>query len=257
MEIIISGDDFLSIYKTNGIVIKAQDFKENDKFVYIFTEKLGKIKVIAKGAKRNKSNLLTSTMQLCFGDYVIFRGKNLYTLNEAKVINSFGGLLGDLEKLTYATYICELIDIAMVEEESNRELFKAFVTCMYLLNTGAIDYEILIRAFEIRLLQHTGYELQLENCSLCKKKIQSSNYINITYGGGVCENCQKLNSIFLSKASFNTLKFLKTTAFEKLYRLNLSSEIKKEIYEILSTIISSNYARRPKSLEMLDFIKGE
>ncbi len=245
----------MSTYKTNGVVIKVQDFKENDKLVYIFTEELGKVKTIAKGSKRNRSNLLTPTMQLCFGEYVIFRGKNLYTLNEAKVINSFGGLLNDLEKLTYSTYICELIDIAMVEEESNRNLFKDFTTCLYLLSTGAINYEILIRAFEIRLLKYTGYDLELEHCSLCKKEIRTSNYINLTYGGGICDQCEKLDSIFLSKASFNSLRFLSNTSPEKLYRLNLSEDIRKELYKVLTTMISLNYTRIPKSLQMLEFIK--
>ena len=244
----------MSTYKTNGVVIKVQDFKENDKLVYIFTEELGKVKTIAKGSKRNRSNLLTPTMQLCFGEYVIFRGKNLYTLNEAKVINSFGGLLNDLEKLTYSTYICELIDIAMVEEESNRNLFKDFTTCLYLLSTGAINYEILIRAFEIRLLKYTGYDLELGYCSLCKKEIRTSNYINLTYGGGVCDQCEKVDSIFLSKASFNSLRFLSNTSPEKLYRLNLSEDIRKELYKVLTTMISLNYTRTPKSLKMLGFI---
>ncbi len=251
----IMGDDLVSTYKTSGIVIKVQDFKENDKLVYIFTEKLGKIKAIAKGSKRNRSSLLTPTMQLCFGEYVIFKGKNLYTINEAKVINSFGSLLNDLEKLTYSTYICELIDIAVVEEESNASLFKDFTTCLYLLSTGAINYEILIRAFEIRLLKYTGYDLELEHCSICKKKISTSNYINLTYGGGVCDECEKMDSVFLSKASFNSLKFLSTTSFEKLYRLTLSENIRKELYKILTTMISLNYARTPKSLQMLEFIK--
>lgn len=244
----------MSTYKTNGVVIKVQDFKENDKLVYIFTEELGKVKTIAKGSKRNRSNLLTPTMQLCFGEYVIFRGKNLYTLNEAKVINSFGSLLNDLEKITYSTYICELIDIAMVEEESNRNLFKDFTTCLYLLSTGAINYEVLIRAFEIRLLKYTGYDLELGYCSLCKKEIRTSNYINLTYGGGVCDQCEKVDSIFLSKASFNSLKFLSNTSFEKLYRLNLSEDIRKELYKVLTTMISLNYTRTPKSLKMLGFI---
>lgn len=255
MEIIVLGDGFLSIFKTNAVIIRTQDFKENDKLVYLFTEKLGKVKAVAKGAKSSKSKFLSSTLQLCFGEYVIFKGRNLYTLNEGKIINSFQGLLDDLNKLTYSTYLCELIDICLLEEESNRQLFKDFVTVLYLMNTNAIDNEMLVRAFELRVLKATGYGLDFDNCSICKKRLTSSNYISLAYYGGVCDQCQKVNGIYVSKGTFNALKFLKNTSLDKVYRLNLNKDIKEEIYKVMSTIISSNYGRKPKSLEMLNFLK--
>lgn len=56
MDIIYLGDDVLSIFKSKAIVIKTLDFKESDKIIWLFTEKLGKISVIAKGAKKVKVN---------------------------------------------------------------------------------------------------------------------------------------------------------------------------------------------------------
>ena len=49
----------MSLIETGGVIIKAQEYKENDKLLWIFTEKLGKITVIAKGAKKNKSKLFS------------------------------------------------------------------------------------------------------------------------------------------------------------------------------------------------------
>ncbi len=255
MDTIILGDDFLSTFKTNAVIIKTQDFKEDDKLVYMFCEKLGKIKAIAKGAKKNRNKYFSTTLPLCFGEYVVYRGKNLYTLNEGEIINSFQGLLDDFEKLTYSTYLCELIDICLVEEESNRILFKDFVTALYLMDTNAIDNEILTRAFELKVLKATGYALDFNNCCICKKKISTSDYLNLTYYGGICGDCAKENGISISRAAFNSLKFLNNTPLQKVYRLNLDMEVKKEIYKVTSTIISSNYARKPRSLEMLNFLK--
>ena len=48
------------IVNTQGIVLRAVKYKENDLILTIFTRKLGKISAIAKGARRTKSALLSS-----------------------------------------------------------------------------------------------------------------------------------------------------------------------------------------------------
>ena len=113
----------LSIEKTKAIIIKAIDYKENDKLIWAYCEEIGKITFIARGAKKSKSKNLSLTLPLCFGDYIFFKGRNLYNLQEGRIINSFQGLLNNLDKLTYSSYICELIDICVQEGEVNKVLF--------------------------------------------------------------------------------------------------------------------------------------
>ncbi|WP_083573528.1 DNA repair protein RecO [Clostridium fallax] len=245
----------MTLVDLKAVVIKTQDFRENDKLVWLFSDKLGKVTAIAKGAKKSKSKILSITLPMCYGQYTLFQGKNLYTLSEGKIINSFQGLLGNLEKLTYSSYLCELIDICMQEKESNRYLFKEFITCLYLLNTDALDYELLIRSFELKLLKATGYNLNFDKCVLCGKPIKTSNYLSLSNFGGVCDACPKEHGMFISKAAYNSLRFLNKTPMDKIYRLNLTEDVKKEIFKITYFIISSNYVRRPKSLEMLNYIK--
>lgn len=245
----------MSLIKGNGVVIKTLDYKENDKLVWLYTEQYGKISAIARGAKKSKNKLFSITLPLCYGEFMLFKGKNLYNLQEGRIISSFQGLLNNLDKLTYSSYLCELVDIALVEGESNRWLFKEFVTTLYLLNTDAIEYEMLVRCFEIKLLAATGYGLTLENCVICKEKIASSNYISLSYFGGICENCNKEHGLYISKGAYNALKFLLKTSLDKVFRLNLTKDVKKEIEKVTTFIISSSFARKPKSLEMLNYLK--
>nr|WP_279232905.1 DNA repair protein RecO [Haloimpatiens lingqiaonensis] len=249
------GDDFLSTYKTKAIILKTQDYRENDKIIWLFTEKIGKITAIARGAKKNRSKFLSSTMPFCFGEFVIYRGKSMYLINEVQIIHSFGEFLEDLEMLTYASYLNELIDIALLEEESNRELFKQIVTAYYLMKNKVGDVEILIRAFEIKLLNFTGYGLNFENCCICGKKINSSNYINLSYGGGVCSECNKQGGIVLTNTAYNVLKILSNFPLEKVHRINVNEDMKKQIYKVLSGFIVENYQKTPKSLDMLNVFK--
>ena len=245
----------MALVKTKGVIIKVQDYKENDKLLWMYTEELGKVTCIAKGAKRSKSQLLSVTLPLCFGEYLLFKGKNLYNLQEGKIINSFQGLLNNLEKLTYSSYLCELIDICVENDEVNSALFKEFMICLYLLSTDALDYELLVRAFELRLLEATGYNLELDRCCICKKKISVADYISLSHYGGVCDECNKEYGFFISKPAYNALRFLKNTSMDKVYRLNVNDEIKKQMERVITNIRANNYSKRPKSLEMLSYIK--
>ena len=114
---------------------------------------------------------------------------------------------------------------------------------------------ILIRAFELRLLNETGYGLQFDKCSICKKNINTSDYISLSYFGGVCDTCNKEYGIYISRAGFNALRFLSKTSMDKIYRLNIDKNVKKQIEKITTFIINSNYSRKPKSLEILNYIK--
>ncbi|WP_446898756.1 DNA repair protein RecO [Clostridium sp. LBM24168] len=248
------GDGFLAILKTRAVIIKTQDIKENDKIVWLFTEKLGKISTIVRGAKKTRNRLFSTTLQFCYGDYVLYKGKKFYAINEGNIIDSFQNLLGDLDSLTYASYFCELVDIAMDDNEKSRSIFINLVTSLYLMKNNAVDMETLARAFELKILEATGYGINFENCAICRKKISTSNYLSMQYLGGICDECNRINGIFIRYASFNALKYISKIPIEKVYRINLSREIKDELYRILALIISQNYFRKPKSLEALNYV---
>ncbi|MBZ9636087.1 DNA repair protein RecO [Clostridium sp. FP1] len=245
----------MSILKTRAIVIKTQEFKESDKLVWLFTEEFGKITAIAKGARKNKSKYVSSTLPCSYGEFILFKGKNLYTINEVTIIDSFQQLLRDLTTITYASYFNELIDIAMENEEVNSELFKDFVSAFYFIKNDVMDIEVLARAFETKLLKATGYGLNFEQCVRCRKKITISNNIDLQSYGPICKDCEKVNSIYISNPTYNTLKFLNNFGMDKINRIVVSKASKLELYKILSFIISQNYTRKPKSLEMFDYLR--
>jgi DNA repair protein RecO (recombination protein O) len=180
----------------------------------------------------------------------------MYTLNEGEIISSFQSLLSDLDSLTYASYLCELIDIALVDEESNRELFRDFITAFYLMENKAVDFDLLARAFEVKLLMYSGFHFNLENCIVCKKKINNSEYISLEYLGGICTECERKRGMYVSFATYSALKYLIKVPIENVYRLNLSKETIQELYKLLSNIIAENFARKPNSLEAFNYIKG-
>lgn len=143
----------------------------------------------------------------------------------------------------------------MENEEVNSELFKDFVSAFYFIKNDVMDIEVLARAFETKLLKATGYGLNFEQCVRCRKKITISNNIDLQSYGPICKDCEKVNSIYISNPTYNTLKFLNNFGMDKINRIVVSKASKLELYKILSFIISQNYTRKPKSLEMFDYLR--
>ena len=94
----------MAFLKTRGIVIKEVGTGEADKIITIFTPDHGRISAVAKGGKRPKSKLSAASQLMCYGEYVLFSGKNLYIINSGEVIEPFYEIRNDMEKLTYAAH---------------------------------------------------------------------------------------------------------------------------------------------------------
>lgn len=251
------GDGFLAIIKTRAVVLKTQDIKENDKIVWFFTEKVGKISTIVRGVKKSKSRFLSVTLPFCFGEYVFFKGKSMFSINEGGIIDSFQELLNDLESISYSSYFNELIDMSMVEGESNVNLFREYVTALYLLKNKVASSDTIARAFELKLLQNTGYTIDFNHCTKCGRRIISTNFISSQYYGGICKRCEKDNAIKISYESYSILKYINSLPLRDIHKVTLSEKVKEEIYKITYTFICQSYAKKPKSLEILNTIIKE
>ena len=75
--------------KVSGIVISENNMGDFDKMLTILTPNLGKIGCSARGARRPKSLLLSGTQFLCFGEYMLFKGSDTYTINSCETIELF------------------------------------------------------------------------------------------------------------------------------------------------------------------------
>lgn len=218
---------------------------------------MGKINLAVKGVKNYRSTKLALTLPFAFCEYILFKGKSMYTMNEGIVIESFQQLINDLDTVTYSTYILELIDIAIAEGESNFNVFKDAITSLYMIKNKAVDLTVIARSFEIRLLNHTGYGITLDKCCICKTKIISSNYFDIKNNGGVCKNCEKVNGIRISFEAYSLMNYIASISIDKLYNVKLKEETSKELYCLLKNLISNNYLRKPKSLEIFNMLHEE
>ncbi len=177
------------IINTQGIILKSVPYKENDLILTIFSRKLGKISAVARGAKKSKSSLLSSSQIFAYSNLTLKREGNMYRITQSEIIKSFYNLSYNFDAFSYATHILKLIDNFMVDNHSNNRLFILLAQSLYLFSEENIDMEYVTLCFELKFLDYIGFKPIVNTCVNCYNKDFKNPMFNIYEGGILCERC--------------------------------------------------------------------
>ncbi|MBI5465520.1 DNA repair protein RecO [Candidatus Gottesmanbacteria bacterium] len=118
------GVDVVRTYKTEGIILKRNNFGEADRILTIFTRRFGKIRARAPGIRRTTSRKAPHLELFNLATLFLAQGKNIDIVTEAQTIDNFSGVRHDLKKVSLAYYLCELVDSLCPERQENKEVFN-------------------------------------------------------------------------------------------------------------------------------------
>ncbi|MGL5692602.1 MAG: DNA repair protein RecO [Peptostreptococcaceae bacterium] len=219
------------ILNTQGIVLKAVRYKENDVILTIFTRKLGKIVAMAKGAKKNKSALLSSSQLFSYSNYTLKKQGNMYRVSQSDVIKSFYDLSYDLEAFSYATYITKLVESSTLENQTNNRLFILLAQTLYLYTQKDVDKLFVTKAFELKFLDYIGFKPIVSRCSNCGDNKCSEYLFNAYEGGVLCKSC---STLFLEskKIDITTVKLMEYILSNDILRCSKAKVSKYITYEL-------------------------
>ncbi|MFA4966763.1 MAG: DNA repair protein RecO [Candidatus Margulisiibacteriota bacterium] len=145
----------MAFYKTKGIVLGSQPFDETGKLVKFFTSDHGKIRVIAKGAKRPTSKFGGRIETFSLLELMIAEGRNLDILSQCGTIESFQKLRESEAFINTGFYFIRVIDAATVERQKNQNLFKLLAFSLKKLKEG-VEILKVITFFEVNFLRVEG-----------------------------------------------------------------------------------------------------
>ncbi len=228
----------MGIVKTKGIIIAENNMGDFDKMVTILTPN-GKIACSAKGARRPKSQLMAGTQFLCFGEYMMFKGTNTYTLNSCETIELFYNLRIDLDKLNVVAHITKIIQDVTDENQNTYKILQLYLNTLYVIANTDMDFKFIVSIFKMRLMCLLGFKPILDKC--CKCETKQINYFSFKDNGLKCNNCSKQDTgtIAISESTKNALKYICVAPAKKLYSFNISDENKKQL-EIIAKLYTND-----------------
>lgn len=171
----------------HAIVLKRRDSGESDRRLTILTEELGKVDVVAKGARKTASRLAGISDPLCVGRLEIAEGKLNRFVTQAQPLRSFPGLRTDYERLGFALALCELYAAVLPFDQPFPEAHELLFASLRHLETHPKPIVVLVWA-EVQLLAISGFMPQFERCVSTDAEIKEGEpFLSPRAGGYVCD----------------------------------------------------------------------
>lgn len=247
------------ILNTQGIVLRAVRYKESDVILTLFTRKLGKVSAIAKGAKKNKSSLLSSSQLFSYSNFTLKKQGNMYKVTQSDIIKSFYNISYDIEAFSYATYITKLVESSILENQTNNRLFILLAQTLYLYTQENIDNKFITVAFELKFLDYIGFKPIVSRCSNCKSETLQNSMFNVYEGGILCSKCSLLfdNNIKLDLTTISLMEYVLRNDILTCSKAKVSKYITHELENILEKYLRVYVDNiNLKSLHVLQSVKN-
>lgn len=122
-------------FVTAGLVLRETETKESDKILTVLTPELGRISVIAKGARSRRSKYTAACQLLAYDEMTLRRKGEWYYLAEANTIELFDGVRQDIERLALAAYFAELTEAVCQDAMAAAEILPLLLNALFALGT--------------------------------------------------------------------------------------------------------------------------
>ena len=205
------------LIRKDAIILKSYKFRNTSKIIHILSSDSERISLVAKGARRTKSQFSGNIEPLNLTQlvYYIKPGKSLGTLKEANIKEGHQFLKKDLYRLNIGW---SLIWIGRKIPYPMDGLFGLEKRSLSFLNRG-LKEEVLVYFF-LSLFKLQGIPPETNKCISCGSR--EADYFDIEAGGTKCDNCASKTSLFFTplKEAIEALKKGRFQAWEKINKKN-------------------------------------
>lgn len=223
------------LIKVEGIVVSEMSYKESSKIINIFTPSHGIFSVIAKGAKNIKSKYHISKLTYALFD-INYNINGLSTLIDVSPKNNFLVLKKDILKISYATFITDLVTQVYKHDNSNN-IYDLYKASLIKINEG-LDPLVITNILELKLLDNLGIKPIIDSCVNCGSK---ENIVTISSykGGYICNNCFDNNEKVVDNKTIKLIRMFYYVDISKINKLDISKKIKEEINHFIDDYYDS------------------
>ena len=202
-------------YTARGIVLRQFNLGEADRILSILTPGQGKVRAIAKGVRRPKSKLRGSLDLTNLIDFSAAYGRDLDVVNEAQIRDDHPRVRSDLPRLSKAIYACEIADSFAQEQSPSNVQFNLVADVLDALGDAPDTWPV-VRWFETKMLDVSGFKPELETCVECFERVEpGSHLLDLGAGGVLCPQCRSQgmgHKVQVSENAMRVLRHLRRTA---------------------------------------------
>lgn len=241
------------LYRVEGIVIRSMDYGEGNKIITLCTEAHGKVAVFVRGARKAKSRHAALVQPFTHGEFSFLRsGTGMGTLNQGEVIQSNHKLREDITLAAYGAYGCELVDKALLDNETGHFWFDQLKAYLSFLGEGR-DPVVLTALFEMKVLQAAGYAPQVDAC-MFSGETEGEFWVSAGLGGILSkrERRQDPAAVSISSGTLRLLRLFSRLDIRRLGNIDVKEETRAELKKIMNSFMEVQLGLKLKSRRFLE-----
>jgi DNA repair protein RecO (recombination protein O) len=244
----------MALHKTRAVVIGRRAFGESDRLVDFYTRDHGKVRGIARAARRPRSRFGSALEPFTLGEMVFFDSgrSDLVQVDHFDIVRPFVGVREDLERLGQAAWSVEVVARLCADRDPNPALFALLVRALTAMEASRRPTRVAV-CFGLRAVDLLGHRPRIDRCVACGRPHPFPDAaLDMTAGGLVCSTCRAgPDAIPLSGGLVGTLKRLRALSWEESLRLKLVVELDAELAAVLEGVLARLMGRYPLSSRFL------
>lgn len=234
------------------MVLSAMPVGEYDKRLVILTRERGKISAFVRGARRQNSPMLAGSRPFSFGEFMLYEGRNSYTVSSMNISHYFMELSNDFYGAYYGFYFLEFADYYTRENVDESGMINLLFQSLRGLLKDTIPNELIRYIYELKAMTLNGEYPNMFSCMLCKSEEDLIGF-SAKRNGALCRNCinKVEDAITINESTLYTLQYIISVGIEKLYTFTVSQEVLKELSMVVNRFKMLNIDKKMKSLDIL------
>jgi DNA repair protein RecO (recombination protein O) len=192
----------MSLKQSEAIVLRSYPLHEADLLVTLFTRGEGKIKGVARAAKKSKRRFggALEPLTLVRLHYDDREGRELARLDSCDILESPLSAEVDYPRVVALEHIAETLDELLPDREANDAIFRLAVAVLHQLRSG--DIWMPLTYFQLWLVRLVGFLPELDECLACGARLNGSKaFYHALADGVMCAQHKRLASSQLAPES--------------------------------------------------------
>jgi DNA repair protein RecO (recombination protein O) len=245
----------MALGRTPAVVIGSFPLGESDRAVTFFSRHQGRIRGVARAARRVRSRFSGALELLTLGELVFFdTGRSdLVRVDHFDVLHPFAGVREDLERLGQAAWMVECVGRLTADRDPHPVVYGTLLRALRSVEDGAPPRRVAV-VFGVRLVEALGHRLRTDACVACGRRGVDGRLaaIDVEAGGTICERCGPGTPgiLTLARSSLAILRRLRTMGWEEATAGRLGGA-EDELRDLLDRQVAHLSGQAPRTTRVL------
>jgi DNA repair protein RecO (recombination protein O) len=234
------------LYRDEGIVLRTWKLGEADRILSLFTRGHGKVRAVAKGVRKTKSRFGARLEPVTHVSLLLYEGRELDVVTQVETIDTFRTIRDDLDRITGASAMLEVVDAVAQEREVNPRLHDLLLGALRTL--AASDSPLIVPGFFLKLLTLEGLKPVVDACATCGRPDRLVAF-DVHEGGTLCADHRRGTAV-----SSDAVRLLQLVLGGRLGEALAEppSPATNEVEHLATAAVEHHLERRVRSVTVLD-----